>query len=136
MKKRYLAGLVCIALVSCKKSFLELSPVSNANVQSFYTNANDMQVALNAAYAALQTDGEYRNANWQVGEVRSDNTMNWEGGGNLPDAELDQFKESSANSILSSMWLDTYHGILLCNIVIERIQAVDMSADVKKQYVA
>jgi hypothetical protein len=136
MKKRYIAGLACMALFSCKKSFLELSPLSNANVQAFYRNANDMQVALNAAYATLITGGEYGNANWQVGEVRSDNTLNWEGGGNLPDAELDQFNESSANSIINSMWLDTYHGILLCNIVIGRIEGVEMSADLKKQFVA
>jgi starch-binding outer membrane protein, SusD/RagB family len=136
MKKRYIAGLACMALFSCKKEFLDLSPVSNANVQAFYRNANDMQVALNAAYASLITGGEYTNANWQVGEVRSDNTLNWEGGGNLPDAEVDLFKESSANSIINSMWLDTYHGILLSNIVIGRIENVEMSAELKKQFVA
>lgn len=136
MKKIIYIGIICMAFASCKKSFLDLSPISNANVQSFYRNAADMQVALNSAYASLQTGGQYQNANWQVGEVRSDNTMNWEGGGNFPDAEVDQFKESSANSIINSMWLDTYHGILLCNIVIDRLPAIDMNEDLKNRYAA
>lgn len=134
MKKSIYIGIICTALVSCKKSFLDLTPVSNANVQAFYKNESDMRVALNAAYGSLQTGGQYQNANWQVGEVRSDNTMNWEGGGNFPDAEVDQFKESSANSIINSMWLDTYHGILLCNIVISRIEPVEMNQDLKNQF--
>ena len=95
-----------------------------------------MQIALNSAYASLQLAGQYGEANWQVGEVRSDNTYNWEGGGSFPDAELDQFKQSSSNSILNTMWLDAYGGIFLCNLVIDRIVSVSMNDDIKKQITA
>ena len=134
MRRTYLLLLACLMLSSCKKDFLNLSPHSNMDISAFYKTANDIRVAVNGAYASLQLDGQYRTANWQVGEVRSDNSYNWEGGGNFPDAEIDQFKESPSNSILNSMWLDTYHGILLCNIILNRIGAVDLEDDLKKQY--
>ncbi len=93
-----------------------------------------MEVAVNAAYAALQLNGQYSGAVWQVGEVRSDNTWNWEGGGNLPDAEIDQFKETATNNILDAMWLDHYQGILLCNTVLSRIAAVNMDEQLQNRF--
>ncbi|HWB28378.1 MAG TPA: RagB/SusD family nutrient uptake outer membrane protein [Chitinophagaceae bacterium] len=122
-------------LASCKKSFLDLAPISNANVQAFYKTPNDIMVAVNACYASLQLDGQYRYAYWQFGEVRSDNTYNWDGAGNFPDAEIDQFKETSANAIITAAWEDTYHGIQLCNVVLNRINGVTMSDALKNQYI-
>lgn len=134
MRKILLIGLIGSLFCSCKKDFLDLSPVSNGNVSAFYKNASDIEIAVNGAYAALQMDGQYRYAYWQVGEVRSDNTRNWEGGGNFPDAELDQFKESPSNTILNSMWLDNYYGIFLCNTILNRIPAVEMNETLKRQF--
>ena len=136
MEKIFVALLTLLLLGSCKKSFLDLQPVSNIQASSFYKTAADMELILNSAYASLQTSGQYGTANWQVGEVRSDNTYNWDVAGNFPDADLDQFKENASNSILNSMWLDTYHGVLLCNIVIGRIAEVEMDETLKKQYIA
>jgi hypothetical protein len=136
MKKIVVFVIVAMALGSCKKSFLEREPISNMPSSAFYKSDADMQIALKSAYASLQLAGQYGDANWQVGEVRSDNTYNWEGGGSFPDAELDQFKQSSSNSILNAMWLDTYSGILLCNIVLDRIVTVSMNDDIKKQFTA
>src|SRR4029078_10247482 len=99
--------MAILALLSCKKNFLEREPISNMPSSAFYKTESDMQIALNSAYSTLQSAGQYGEANWQVGEVRSDNTYNWEGAGNFPDAELDQFKQTSSNSILNTMWLDT-----------------------------
>lgn len=135
MKKQiWIAVSLASCMVGCKKDFLDLSPISNANVSGFYRNAADIEVAVTSAYASLCRDGQYRISMWQIGEVRSDNSWNWEGGGNLPDAEIDQFKESSSNNIINLAWLDAYHGILLCNIVLNRIGPITMSEDLKKQF--
>ena len=128
--------MAILALLSCKKNFLEREPISNMPSSAFYKTESDMQIALNSAYSTLQSAGQYGEANWQVGEVRSDNTYNWEGAGNFPDAELDQFKQTSSNSILNTMWLDTYRGILMCNIVLDRIVSVSMDDGIKKQFIA
>lgn len=136
MNKTYIiAGVLSLGLLSCSKGFLEKAPRSNANVQAFYKNAADMEVALNAAYGTLKSFGQYDHAVWQMGEVRSDNTSNYEYGGNLPQAELDQFKETTSNAIYNSMWLDTYYGILLCNVVLDRIDPVEMDDNLKKRFI-
>lgn len=135
MGKKYLVGFICLVFVSCKKNFLDLSPISSPSVAAFYKTSSDIEIALNAAYGSLQRNGQYRYAYWNVGEVRSDNTTTFEGGGNLADAEIDQFKEGSSNSILNSMWLDTYNGILLCNVVIERVEKVTIDENLKKRFI-
>jgi hypothetical protein len=134
--KKIFVFVAVLAFLSCKKSFLEREPISNMPSSAFYKTEADMQIALNSAYSSLQLPGQYGDANWQVGEVRSDNTYNWEGGGSFPDAELDQFKQSSSNSILNTMWLDAYGGIFLCNLVIDRIVSVNMDDGIKKQFTA
>lgn len=135
MVTKYIAGFICLVFISCEKNFLDLSPISNPSVASFYKTNNDIEIALNAAYGSLQRNGQYRYAYWNVGEVRSDNATTFEGGGNLADAEIDQFKEGSSNSILNSMWLDTYNGILLCNVVIERVEKVAIDENLKKRFI-
>lgn len=126
--------LLTVVMSSCSKQFLEIAPESNANVQAFYKTAADIEVAVNAAYASLMLDGQYRYSYWQMGEVRSDNTLNWDGAGNFPDAEVDQFKEVVSNFIVNAAWIDNYRGILLCNVVIDRIGSVSMTEELRQRY--
>ncbi|GAB3163610.1 RagB/SusD family nutrient uptake outer membrane protein [Telluribacter humicola] len=126
--------LLVLMLTGCS-DFLELSPKDAANVSNFYRNASDMQAAVNAAYGMLASAGEYGYANYNVSEVRSDNTMNWEGGGNLPDAELDQFKMSTTNEIIRLMWIDTYRGILACNTVLDHIEGAQMDQALRERFI-
>ncbi|WP_031530165.1 RagB/SusD family nutrient uptake outer membrane protein [Dyadobacter crusticola] len=128
-----LASLVFLS-AGCS-DFLDLSPRDTANVGNFYKNASDMQAALTAAYGMLAAPGEYGYAYYNVSEVRSDNTMNWEGGGNLPDAELDQFKMSSTNEIIRLMWIDTYRGILACNAVLGHIAGATMDDALRQRFI-
>ncbi|GAB3279821.1 RagB/SusD family nutrient uptake outer membrane protein [Larkinella harenae] len=134
MKRLVVIGALCLGLAGCS-DFLELAPKDAMNVKNFYRNAADMQAAVNAAYGMLTSAGEYGYAYYNVGEVRSDNTMNWEGGGNLPDAELDQFKMASTNEIIRLMWLDTYRGILACNAVLDHIGGAAMDQALRDRFI-
>jgi len=131
----YVLGL-SILLFSCKKDFLELGPVSSVNADNFYKNAKDIQVAVNSAYGHLITSGEYRYSYWNIAEVRSDNTFTFEVPGNNPEMDLDQFAAPASNSIISSVWNDSYRGILACNVVMERIGGINMDEGLKSRYVA
>nr|WP_295923853.1 RagB/SusD family nutrient uptake outer membrane protein [uncultured Dyadobacter sp.] len=133
LHKLALASLVLLS-ASCT-DFLDLSPRDAANVGNFYKNAADMQAAVDAAYGMLASAGEYGYAYYNVSEVRSDNTFNWEGGGNLPDAELDQFKMSSTNEIIRLMWVDTYRGILACNSVLDHIDGAQMDDALRQRFI-
>ncbi|QRR01282.1 RagB/SusD family nutrient uptake outer membrane protein [Dyadobacter sandarakinus] len=135
MKLKNIALASLVALSAGCSDFLDLSPKDAANVGNFYRNAADMQAALTAAYGMLAAPGEYGYAYYNVSEVRSDNTMNWEGGGNLPDAELDQFKMSSTNEIIRLMWVDTYRGILACNAVLDHIGNAQMDDALRQRFI-
>lgn len=135
MKYRLCILSLSILLFSCKKDFLELSPISSVNVDNFYKTAKDMQVAVNGAYGYLISSGEYRYGYWNVAEVRSDNTFTFEVPGNNPEMDLDQFIAPASNSILSSVWNDSYRGILACNVVMERISGINMDEGLKTRYV-
>ncbi|GGN12669.1 membrane protein [Dyadobacter beijingensis] len=127
-------GSICMLATGCS-GFLDLAPVDATNVRNFYRNASDMQAAVTAAYGMLANNGEYGYAYYNVSEVRSDNTMNWEGGGNLPDAELDQFKMASTNEIIRIMWVDTYRGILAANTVLDHIGGAEMDDALRQRFI-
>lgn len=127
-------GSLCVLASGCS-GFLELAPIDATNVSNFYKNASDMQAAVTAAYGMLANAGEYGYAYYNVAEVRSDNTMNWEGGGNLPDAELDQFKMASTNEIIRVMWVDTYRGILAANTVLDHIGGAQMDDALRQRFI-
>lgn len=130
----FILGSFCLLASGCS-DFLDRAPIDATNMKNFYRNASDMQAALTAAYGMLTNNGEYGYAYYNVAEVRSDNTMNWEGGGNLPDAELDQFKMSSTNEIIRVMWVDTYRGILACNTVLDHISAAEMDDALRQRFI-
>lgn len=127
-------GSLCVLASGCS-GFLDLAPIDATNVSNFYRNASDMQAAVTAAYGMLANNGEYGYAYYNVAEVRSDNTMNWEGGGNLPDAELDQFKMASTNEIIRIMWVDTYRGILAANTVLDHIGGAQMDDTLRQRFI-
>jgi hypothetical protein len=130
--KLYIFG--SLFLTSCS-GFLDLAPKDATNVSNFYRNESDMNAAVNAAYGMLASAGQYGYAYYNVSEARSDNTMNFEVGGNLPDAELDQFKMSSTNDIIRVMWLDSYKGVLACNAVLDHIAGADMGDPLRQQFI-
>ncbi|MCE6989718.1 RagB/SusD family nutrient uptake outer membrane protein [Dyadobacter sp. CY323] len=132
--KTYILIAICIFTAGCS-DFLELAPKDATNVKNFYRNAADMQAAVNAAYGMLTSSGEYGYAYYNVSETRSDNTYNFEVGGNLPDAELDQFKMASTNEITRLMWIDTYRGILACNAVLDHIDGATMDQALRDRFI-
>ncbi|TDB65941.1 RagB/SusD family nutrient uptake outer membrane protein [Arundinibacter roseus] len=127
----FLAGL--LGLGSCQKGFLDLAPISETNSINFYRNADDMLNAVNAAYAALQFNGQYNQAMYAFGEVRSDNTEILDAQSGIDITQVDAFTTISNNGLVNSAWNDHYRGILACNTVIDRIEGVEMNADLKRR---
>ena len=124
-----------LGLTGCKKDFIELAPVSQNNVVNFYKTADDMKIAVNAAYGALQYSGQYFSAMHEIAEVRSDNTGILDVQTGLNVVEIDIFTNRSNNTLLNNMWNDHYRGIQQCNIVVDRIAAISMDATLKDRYI-
>lgn len=137
MKKKFIYILFSAAILSgCGKDFTDLSPISQRNVESFYKTGNDMVIATNAAYKALQMNGAYNQSYWIMSEMRSDNT---DGGADITGLgadlnAIDNFGENAATAeLITNSYLDTYVGINRCNIILSRIDPVEMDATLKNR---
>src|ERR1700755_3287073 len=66
------ASGIAVMASGCKKSFLELAPVSNANSVNFYKTTADFDLAVAAAYNSLYTiyapEGSVSYASEQMGD--------------------------------------------------------------------
>lgn len=131
----YTATAISLGFAGCSKDFIELAPISQNNSVNFYKTAADMKLAVNAAYGALQYSGQYWSALHEVAEVRSDNTEILDVQTGLNVVEIDIFTNQSGNTLLNGMWNDHYRGLSQCNIVLSRIDAIDMDAALKSRYI-
>lgn len=131
--KNIISILVITVMFSCSDSFTDLAPISQRNAGIFYETASDMQVAVNAIYSSLKSDGCYNQSYWILQELRSDNTF-WDGTGLAEDVTVfDKFIAVPTNNITKDAWSDSYQGISRANIVLNRIDAIDMDAGLKNQ---
>jgi len=132
MKIKYIiSSFIFLGLLSCSSDFTDLSPKSQRNTGVFYNTASDMEIAVNAIYNTLQNDGCYNQSYWVLQELRSDNTF-WDGTGLAEEVTVfDKFTDIATSNISEDAWNDTYKGIARANIVLSRIDAIDMDATTK-----
>ena len=125
--------LLCIGLLSssCKESFLNLTPLSNATADNFKTR-DDFELAVNGAYASLYTvynpEGPVSYANEQM----SDNAIVF----NIAGIQADkwQFKDYSlatSNTMVYQFWQDCYKAVFNANIVLDRVEGAALDATYK-----
>ena len=136
MKNR-LTILIAAALLlnACGKDFLELTPISETNVPNFYTNANDIAVAVNSTYGALQKNDQYGSDFTALMEYRADNVVDNDPSQNAGIRyDIDRLKEIPTNSFLSGSWGSLYSGIYRCNEILSRIDAITMDDKLKSRY--
>ncbi len=129
---KYTMILLVVVLVGACDDFIDLAPESNANVDDFFQSQEDIEQAVIAAYAALQSRGEYAQNFLYFMEVRSDNSVVEDitkAAGE--EGNLDLFRESTTNSYVEATWNVCYTGIQRCNVVLSRIDDIDMDAQLK-----
>ena len=125
------------ALGGCGKKYLELQPNDQITTENFYQTATDAKQATDACYAELCRGGQYNYALWGIGEIMSDNSFTGGGGGGdgAEEIQLDFFNIPSSNPLTSRLWGGCYVGIGRCNLVLQRVRAINMDASLKKQYI-
>jgi starch-binding outer membrane protein, SusD/RagB family len=120
---------VLIIASGCSKNFLNLTPISNANVNSFYKTAADINNAVIAAYSmnkGIFIDNLVSTS--QLDEVRSDNTMD--------DPRVDNFTNDNGAEWWYWSWDQCYRAIYASNVVIEKAPGVNMDTVLRNQYIA
>jgi starch-binding outer membrane protein, SusD/RagB family len=137
MKKTITYILLGIVMISCSDDFTDLAPISNRNEAEFYSNANDFIGAINASYAGLQSDGVYGRAYWTMFEMRSDNTDQGPDATGLAAqyAEINRFTEDPLNEQITAAWISSYKVIANCNVILQRIEGVDMDVSIKERII-
>ena len=131
-------GLVCIISMitpSCKKNFLDIGPEASINGSKFFSTEAEILQAVNGAYSTLRILGV--NSYWVFGEMRSDNTANFQTNTGGEQRELiDQFLTIATNDNVRAFWQQSYIGISRCNDVLEHIEPVIIADATKKRYIA
>ncbi|HLL94926.1 MAG TPA: hypothetical protein VK404_08110, partial [Spirosoma sp.] len=102
--KPVLLAALLLTSAACKDDFLELAPVSQANIDGFYKTPADFRTAVIGAYATLLGGGMY--GNWFLfTDQRSDNTEQEEYQGLLQvPGDFDTFTLTTTNSHLAENW--------------------------------
>jgi len=136
MKKILLYSTLGLMLVSCKKSFTELAPISQRSVQTSYKTQADFTVAVSGAYDALQLNGTYGRIFLLMNEMRSDNVANGAGASGVAATleDIDRHREITTATEISGCWTDAYKGIARCNIILDRIDGATFPDALKKQF--
>ncbi len=121
--KKILIYLLFVSLLSpsCKKSFIELTPISTASVNDVYKTDKDFQDAVVGIYTTLRN--QYQDF-WIFGDLRADDS--WHALGN--DAFLvsvNTFSMSSSASLMINSWRNYYKMIERANMVLSKIADAD-----------
>lgn len=116
-----------IVVTSCGDDFTHLSPISERNVERFYSSSADFVTAVNGVYATLASNGAYNRSFVLLHEMRSDNTMNGGGSTGLAQAyhRLAHFEEQATQPELSLPWTTAYQGISRANTILDRLGNLD-----------
>lgn len=136
--KKYIKSIALAALItitwSCKESFLELAPVSNPSAENFYKTRSDFDLATNAAYNTLYTVYHPQGPVSYAGELMADNVTIFNISGNQADKwQFRDYTLAPANTMVYQFWQDFYKSIYNLNIILDKIQNVDLDAAYKAQ---
>lgn len=128
INSRYVT-LVYIAILAtgCSKSKLDLTPQTDKVLTAFYKNEAQIIEGVNGAYAMLQYKGQYGSNYLVFGEIPSDNTFDEVPANDNGDyGQLDMFSAIALNNLVEGTWTDAYKGIQQTNVILNRIDDIDM----------
>lgn len=132
MNKIFVLIVISGILLSACEEELFIEPPSDLSLTNFFQNENDVELAVVGAYDALQSNGQYAVNFKFFMEIRSDNSyvedLSRSGGQR---GEFDIFTLNPANAFVNETWVSCYQGIQRCNVILNRIDEVDMKEDLK-----
>jgi hypothetical protein len=121
-------------IAGCSKSFLEKAPLDSVNTSNFYKTADDAVAAINAAYQPLQRPKLYNLRMWTT-DIMAGNSEVGAGGGTdgIETKDEANFVTTTDNAGVLDLYRGPAPGILACNIVLEKVPAIQMDENLKKR---
>lgn len=128
--KAAITSLVVLGLGSCSDWLKEPTP-GQTNIDDYYTSWQAALENVNAAYVPLawEYQGTYY-SEWFIGDIVSDDAL--KGGqyiqSDMADVyDMENWKTQTDNELLLQYYRAKYQGIQRCNLVLERVPAMDAS---------
>jgi len=116
-------------MISCKKEFIELEPISSVSVNVLYKTDKDFQDAVIGAYSKLRN--QY-NDFWMYGDVASDDSWK-EVSRNQSSYYIDVFTMDPNDPLLRTTWNNYYDLIARVNNILAKIEPTDLSVVTNKE---
>lgn len=118
---KYITLFSVIGFTGCNK-IIDLTPQSNINSGTYYSNLSEVSVALTGCYNGMQKP---LIDEWSLTELRSDNVIQGSKSStstvNRDLSDLDMFFPSTSHQGLYSYWLNTYYNIRNTNFVLNSL---------------
>ncbi|HUM46439.1 MAG TPA: RagB/SusD family nutrient uptake outer membrane protein [Chitinophagales bacterium] len=140
VKSAFIA-LAFLSVTGCKK-FLTTEVLGVYPESEFYTTQEQALQAITAAYQLLSYPSSFQgvgaqNRSWVFGDVASDDAAKGGVSGDQADIGLiDDFNITPLNGNLENEWARLYEGITRCNIVLDKIPAIEMDEELKARILA
>lgn len=119
-----LMALAVFAFSSCEE-FLDKEPIDQLGEGSFYSNDQELNMAVMACYSGLRS---LTNEEWRFSEIRSDNARlyikNTGDAINVRVRQLDNFTVETTHDENRDYWEAAYKAIDNCNVVLDKIDVV------------
>lgn len=129
MKKiNFLIISALLLMMSCKKDFIEIAPVSTVSVDILFKTDKDYQDAIVGAYSVLRLQGPNI---WVFGDLPGDDTEQ-QFFTSVSLVGVDNFSININDNVLISTWRNYYSMISRCNIILSKIEGAD-SAVIKNK---
>jgi starch-binding outer membrane protein, SusD/RagB family len=123
-----------VAVVSCKKDFLNLDPVTSYSYYNFPTDESQVEQAVVAGYR--QVFSVTNNYVWVFGDFMSDNTSfryNPTDRGGLATEQIDEFVASANEGNIGGMYRESYEGVQRSNYVLQNLEKIPFASDSVKR---
>jgi hypothetical protein len=128
IKRILVITFICVMACGCKKSFLELSPVSNANANNFYKTKADFEVAINSAYATLYVIYAPEEAVSYTEIMSDEGTLYAVAGAQADKWAIRDYTATASNTLIYLYWQDYYKALFNINNVLDKIQVAGLDA--------
>jgi len=131
-----LLSVLILTSGGCAKEFLDFFPEDKMTSANFPVNEDDLDLLLNGLYGQLRENTLYNQGLFAYGVLdgATPNGWNW---GNLSITKIGNGQLSATDGqIVSFRWTRAYAIIFRTNYLIQALEAVELSADVKSMYEA
>lgn len=137
MKKLILTLFIPLLFLSCGDDFTNLGPLTQRNVNNFYNNQTDFELAIRGSLDGLQSNAVFGVNFVLFMEMRADNGANGGGASGLAASleQLDTFSDLPSGEEIAATYDAVYNVIASTNNILAKIDGVEFESDVVKDQI-